>query len=231
MSFRLQNGYQNEPPNGTRNWTPQKGAPVRKKNPVFQKGVRNDTPKGGALWGSCLFYVGLLFFARFWGLPTLLWTIICLHFRALGLDFLVFSRLRFQDFGANETHPIHTHINQPYSFSIKVALCGLVGMREAWGILYIGFKFPCKNEHIMKKVCLLSLWGSHLLSRHLWSYLWSYPLWDLGPFLEHRIQGPFDSCVYFWVVVYLFWLYTTRLIKNMFFYMFCIVLRFFVFFL
>ena len=25
--------------------------------------------------------------------------------------------------------------NQPYSFSITVALCGLVGMREAWGIL------------------------------------------------------------------------------------------------
>ena len=25
----------------------------------------------------------------------------------------------------------YTHINQPYSFSIKVALCGLVGMREA----------------------------------------------------------------------------------------------------
>ena len=43
------------------------------------------------------------------GLPSLLWTIICPHFRALGLDFLVFSRLRFQDFGANETHPIHTH--------------------------------------------------------------------------------------------------------------------------
>ena len=79
------------------------------KNPVFQKGVRNGTPKGGSLLGSCLFYVGLLFFARFWGLPTLLWTIICPHFRALGLDFLVFSRLRFQDFGANETHPIHTH--------------------------------------------------------------------------------------------------------------------------
>ena len=44
-----------------------------------------------------------------WGLPSLLWTIICPHFRILGLDFLVFSRLRFQDFGANETHPIHTH--------------------------------------------------------------------------------------------------------------------------
>ena len=44
-----------------------------------------------------------------WGLPSLLWTIICSHFRSLGLDFLVFSRLRFQDFGANETHPIHTH--------------------------------------------------------------------------------------------------------------------------
>ena len=44
-----------------------------------------------------------------WGLPSLLKTIICSHFRILGLDFLVFSRLSFQDFGANETHPIHTH--------------------------------------------------------------------------------------------------------------------------
>ena len=79
------------------------------KNPVFQKGDQNGTPKGGALWGARLFYVASLFFTRFWGLPSLLWTIICPHFRALGLDFLVFSRLRFQDFGANETHPIHTH--------------------------------------------------------------------------------------------------------------------------
>ena len=108
-SFRLQNGYQNEPQNGTRNWTPQKAAFLRKKNPVFQKGDQNGTPKGGTLWSARLFYVASLFFARFLGLPSLLWTIICPHFRALGLDFLVFSRLRFQDFGANETHPIHTH--------------------------------------------------------------------------------------------------------------------------
>ena len=79
------------------------------RNPVFQKGDQNGTPKGGTLWSARLFYVASLFFARFLGLPSLLWTIICPHFRALGLDFLVFSRLRFQDFGANETHPIHTH--------------------------------------------------------------------------------------------------------------------------
>ena len=108
-SFRLQNAYQNEPQNGTRNWTPQKAAFLRKKNPVFQKGDQNGTPKRATVWGARLFYVASLFFTRFWGLPNLLWTIICPHFRALGLDFLVFSRLRFQDFGANETHPIHTH--------------------------------------------------------------------------------------------------------------------------
>ena len=101
--------YKNEPQNGTRNWTPQKAAFLRKKNPVFQKGDQNGSPKGGTLWSARLFHVASLFFARFLGLPSLLWTIICPHFRALGLDFLVFSRLRFQDFGANETHPIHTH--------------------------------------------------------------------------------------------------------------------------
>ena len=33
-----------------------------KKNPVFQKGVRNGTPKGGTLWDARLFSVALLFF-------------------------------------------------------------------------------------------------------------------------------------------------------------------------
>ena len=36
-----------------------------------------------------------------WGLPSLLKTIICSHFRILGLDFLVFSRLRFHIWGRN----------------------------------------------------------------------------------------------------------------------------------
>ena len=53
------------------------------------------------MWDACLFSVALLFFARFWGLPTLLWIIIYLHFRVWGLDFLVFSRLRFHIWGRN----------------------------------------------------------------------------------------------------------------------------------
>ena len=80
-----------------------------RKIPCSKKGTKMVPQKGGGLWKGRLFYVASLFFARFLGLPNLLWTIICPHFRALGLDFLVFSRLRFQDFGANETHPIHTH--------------------------------------------------------------------------------------------------------------------------
>ena len=50
--------------------------------------------KGGGLWGAFLFSVVLQFFARFWGLPSLLWKIICPHFRVLGLDFHVFSKLQ-----------------------------------------------------------------------------------------------------------------------------------------
>jgi len=85
-------------PNGAQNRTSQKGTFLRKKNPVFQKGVRNGSPKGEALWSARLFYVASLFFARFWSLPSLLWKIICPHFRILGLDFLVFSRLQVSGF-------------------------------------------------------------------------------------------------------------------------------------
>ena len=80
-----------------------------RKIPCSKKGTKMVPQKGVPCETLASFMFGLLFFARFWGLPSLLWTIICPHFRALGLDFLVFSRLRFQDFGANETHPIHTH--------------------------------------------------------------------------------------------------------------------------
>ena len=98
-------------PNPKRNpkLDPSKRRARLKKQSCVPKRVPNGSPKGGTLWSARLFYVASLFFRRFWGLPSLLWTIICPHFRALGLDFLVFSRLRFQDFGANETHPIHTH--------------------------------------------------------------------------------------------------------------------------
>ena len=41
-----------------------------------------------------LFYVALMFFARFWSIHSLLWKIICPHFRVLGLDFHVFSKLQ-----------------------------------------------------------------------------------------------------------------------------------------
>ena len=80
-----------------------------RKIPCSKKGTKMVPQKGGGcerVASSMLCYCFLLDFK---GLPSLLWTIICPHFRALGLDFLVFSRLRFQDFGANETHPIHTH--------------------------------------------------------------------------------------------------------------------------
>ena len=43
------------------------------------------------MWDAFLFCVALLFFARFWGLPSLLWKIICPHFRIWSIDFLVFS--------------------------------------------------------------------------------------------------------------------------------------------
>ena len=39
-----------------------KARPSEKQNPVFQKGVRNGTPKGGGLWSARLFYVVSLFF-------------------------------------------------------------------------------------------------------------------------------------------------------------------------
>ena len=42
-----------------------------------------------------------VFFGESWGLPSLLWTIICPHFRVLGFDFLVLSRLRFHIWGRN----------------------------------------------------------------------------------------------------------------------------------
>ena len=60
---------------------------------MFQKGVQNGTPKGGTLWDARLFSVAMLFFNRFWGLPSLLWTIICTQFRGLGIYFLLFSEL------------------------------------------------------------------------------------------------------------------------------------------
>ena len=53
------------------------------------------------MWSARLLYVVLLSFARFWGLPSLTWTIICLYFQVLGLYFLVFSRLRFHIWGRN----------------------------------------------------------------------------------------------------------------------------------
>ena len=108
-TFRSKMGVKTEPKTEPETGPLKKACPSEQKIPRSRKGSKKVPQKGVGLWDAFLFSVALLFFARCWGLPSLLWTIICPHFRILGLDFLVFSRLRFQDFGANETHPIHTH--------------------------------------------------------------------------------------------------------------------------
>ena len=54
-----------------------KACPSEQKIPRSRKGSKKVPQKGGTLWDAFLFSVALLFFARFWGLPSSLWTRIC----------------------------------------------------------------------------------------------------------------------------------------------------------
>ena len=106
---------------------------------VPQKGVPCET-----LASSMLCYCFLLdflafraYFGRYFVPTSELWAFISLCFLGSGFRISELTKLI-----------PYTHISQPYSFSIKVALCGLVGMREAGGIL--------KTRHVEKEgaVCL-----------------------------------------------------------------------------
>ena len=83
-------GVKTEPKTEPETGPLKKACPSEQKIPRSRKGSKKEPQKGGTLWGAFLFSVALLFFARFWGLPSLLWTIIYPHFQFWALIFLGF---------------------------------------------------------------------------------------------------------------------------------------------
>ena len=65
-----------------------------KQIPCSKKGTEMVPQKGGPCERVASFFVALMFFDRFLSIHSLLWKIICPHFRVLGLDFHVFSKLQ-----------------------------------------------------------------------------------------------------------------------------------------
>ena len=72
-----QMGVKTEPKTEPETGPLKKACPSEQKIPRSKKGSKKVPQKGGTLWDAFLFSVALLFFARFRGLPSSLWTRIC----------------------------------------------------------------------------------------------------------------------------------------------------------
>ena len=109
------------------------------------------------MWDARLFSVALLFFVRFLGLPTLLWTIIFTYFRVLGLDFLMFSGLKFPSAGGDW---VHGKRNTMAACSTRLPCAGWWGSAQARGICYnmnVPGQVLCISSILVHHVCLSAL--------------------------------------------------------------------------